>query len=500
MKRNDERIGQSRREFLHGALGAGVVAALPASRARAVDTPVRAEMPTSQSGEKDARAGSLPNIVYIHSHDTGRYVRPYGHAVPTPNLQRLAGEGVLFRKTFSAAPTCSPSRASLLTGMCAHKNGMLGLAHRGWALNDYQQHIIHTLSKSGYTSVLAGLQHIAAKPETIGYDILLPHKTNNAIYVAPAAVEYLAGKPKQPFFLDVGFFETHRKYAPPELPEDNPAYIIPPSPIPDTPQTREDMAGFHASARLMDNGVGDVLAALQRYGMAENTIVLSTTDHGISFPEMKCGLRDGGWGVSMIMRGPSDVFKSGMVCDALISQLDVFPTLCDYLGIEKPAWLEGKSFLPVLRGEREEINDEVFAEVNYHAAYEPKRAVRTTRWKYARRYDGRKTAVLPNCDDGLSKTLWLNDGWQTNPLVHDEELYDLIFDPAEQNDLAKSEDHAAVLQEMRGRLDSWMKRTDDPLLRGPIALPPGAKTTDPNAISPEGGGRVGSAGGSASKG
>lgn len=489
-KDKDEQMGHSRRKFLHGALGAGVVAALPITGAQAANSRRNPENKRLDDGTASTGRGAPPNIVYIHSHDTGRYVRPYGHAIPTPNLQRLASEGVLFRRTFSAAPTCSPSRASLLTGMCAHKNGMLGLAHRGWSLNDYQQHIIHTLSKSGYTSVLAGLQHISVKPEVIGYDILLPHKTNNAIYVARAAVEYLSGKPKQPYFLDVGFFETHRMYPQPELPEDNPAYIIPPSPIPDTPQTRQDMSGFHASARLMDNGVGEVLAALDRYGMAENTIVLSTTDHGISFPEMKCGLRDGGWAVSMIMRGPG-VFKPGMVCDALLSQLDVFPTLCEYLGIEQPAWLEGTSFLPVLRGEKQEINEEIFAEVNYHAAYEPKRAVRTARWKYIRRYDGRKTAVLPNCDDGLSKTLWLQDGWQSNPLEHTEELYDLVFDPAEQNNLTRSGVHADVLEEMRERLDKWMTRTDDPLLRGPIALPPGGRTTDPNAIHPEGPGWTG---------
>ena len=97
-----------------------------------------------------------PNILYIHSHDTGRYVQPYGHAIPTPNIQRLAEQGVLFRKAFCAAPTCSPSRASLLTGQYAHCNGMLGLAHRGFSLYDYKQHLIHTLRKEGYKSALIG--------------------------------------------------------------------------------------------------------------------------------------------------------------------------------------------------------------------------------------------------------------------------------------------------------------------------------------------------------
>src|SRR5712692_8336643 len=102
-----------------------------------------------------AQAGAnRPNIIYIHSHDTGRYLQPYGHAVPAPNLQRLAGQGVLFRQAFSAAPTCSPSRASLLTGQYAHSNGMLGLAHRGFSLNDYHQHIVHTVRRAGYSSAL----------------------------------------------------------------------------------------------------------------------------------------------------------------------------------------------------------------------------------------------------------------------------------------------------------------------------------------------------------
>ena len=89
--------------------------------------------------------GGRPNILYLHSHDTGRYIQPYGHQVPTPNIQRLADQGMLFRDAFCAAPSCSGSRASLLTGQWTHCNGMTGLAHRGWKLNDYSHHLLHTL-------------------------------------------------------------------------------------------------------------------------------------------------------------------------------------------------------------------------------------------------------------------------------------------------------------------------------------------------------------------
>jgi N-sulfoglucosamine sulfohydrolase len=421
------------------------------------------------------------NILYVHSHDSGRYLSPYGYPVPTPNLKKLATEGVLFRQAFSAAPTCSPSRASLLTGQCAHQNGMLGLAHRGFALTDMKRHIIHTLHGAGYKSVLTGIQHVAAKPDMVGYSQVMRPASNKAADVATQAVAFLDSKPAGPFFLDAGFQETHREYPAPTA-EDDPRYIQPPAPMVDTPVTRKDMAGYHASARNLDRAVGRILDALARNGLAESTLVISTTDHGLAFPRMKCNLTDTGWGVSMILRGPG-VFSGGKVCDAMISHLDIFPTICDLLQIQKPAWLEGKSILPVLDGRSAEINEEVFAEVNYHAAYEPARAVRTHRYKYIRRFDERHLPVLPNCDDSTSKSLWLEYGWKQQALAS-EELYDLIFDPNEQNNLTGNAKSSAALKEMRGRLEAWMKRTNDPLLRGPVAAPAGAKMNPVDGTSP----------------
>jgi arylsulfatase A-like enzyme len=428
-------------------------------------------------------AAKQMNIVYIHSHDSGRYLQPFGHAVPTPNLQRLATEGMLFRSAFSAAPTCSPSRAALLTRQCPHRNGMLGLAHRGFQMEDYNRHIVHTLQTAGYQTVLAGLQHVAPKPEMIGYDeILTPKGQPSAVRVAPVAVEFLNRKQTKPFFLDIGFFETHREYPEPAK-DDDERYMLPPTPIPDTPATRKDTAAYHASARVLDHGVGQVLDALDRNGLTANTLVISTTDHGVAFPLMKCNLEDFGWGVSLIMRGPGG-FTGGKVSDAMVSHLDVFPTICELLGIQKPAWLEGKSMMPVVKGAASEINDEVFAEVNYHAAYEPKRAVRTHRYKYIRRYGDKHTPVLPNCDDGLSKSVWVEHGWK-NMVLPEESLYDLIFDPAEHNNLAGDAGSRPVLADMRQRLDRWMRATNDPLLRGPVPAPHGAQVNNPNGLSPK---------------
>ncbi len=424
-----------------------------------------------------------PNILYIHTHDIGRYVQPYGYAVPTPNIQRLAEEGVLFRQAFCANPTCSASRAALLTGMYPHNDGMTGLAHRGWALNDYSQHIVHTLRAAGYTTVLSGVQHVASHTQveawkTIGYDRYL----GDAREAEKCAVEFLESAPEQPFFLSVGFSDTHREF---ELLNgiDDPRYCRPPDPLPDTPETREDMARFKASARTLDAKMGVVFAALERAGLAENTLVICTTDHGIAFPRMKCNLTEGGIGVMLIMRGPGG-FTGGRVIDGLVSQIDVFPTLCDLLSIDPPGWLQGVSLMPMIRGDTETVRDEIFAEVNYHAAYEPMRCIRTSRWSYIRRFDGRTRPVLPNCDDGLSKTLWMEHGWADIP-PDEEALYDLIFDPHEAHNMAGDSRVAAVLADLRTRLDTWMHETDDPLLRGPVPAPVGAVVNNVDGISPQ---------------
>src|SRR5581483_3521155 len=122
----------------------------------------------------------LPNILYLHSHDTGRYVQPYGHAVSTPNIQRLAETGILFRQAFCAGPSCSPSRASLLTGQYPHNNGMMGLAHRGFRLFNLEHHIIYTLRRAGYYSAVVGAQHITESSPPIAYDELLAVETEYA--------------------------------------------------------------------------------------------------------------------------------------------------------------------------------------------------------------------------------------------------------------------------------------------------------------------------------
>jgi len=421
------------------------------------------------------------NVLYIHSHDTGRYVQPYGYAVSTPNIQKLAEEGILFRQAFSVAPTCSPSRAGLLTGQCPHSNGQFGLVNRGFELPDCNKHIVNTLKKEGYYSALIGLQHIRKDPTSIGYDYIGEVESNHVKHVVPKAVEFLKNTHNQPLFLSVGFSETHRVF-PSHSTDINPNYCQPPAPLPDTPEIREDMADFKTSASILDKGIARVLKALEENGLTNNTLVICTTDHGIAFPTMKCNLTDHGIGVMLIMKGPHG-FEGGKVCDALVSQIDIFPTICDLLDIEFPEWLEGNSIMPLVHREKKEINNEIFSEVNYHCSYEPMRAVRTKRWKYIRRYLNKNTPMLANCDPSSSKNVLLKNGWKEE-FVDKEELYDLIFDPNESNNLANDPSKKDKLQNMRNKLDNWMQKTKDPLLKGEIKAPPGAKVNKFDDVEP----------------
>jgi arylsulfatase A-like enzyme len=423
----------------------------------------------------------LPNILYLHSHDTGRYVQPYGHQVPTPNIQRLADQGLLFRQAFCAAPICSGSRAALLTGQCSHSAGMLGLAHRGFRLVDYEHHLVHTLRAAGYHTGLIGEQHVSEDPDVLGYDEVVAIDSHHAEAVAPATAEVLRRGTRQPFFLSVGFFETHREYFEPTSVRDA-LYSLPPANLPDTPATRRDMAAFKQSARSLDQGVGAVLDALDAQGLADDTLVIFTTDHGLAFPGAKATLSDLGLGVLLIVRGPGG-FHGGKVSDALVSQIDLFPTLCDLLGIDRPPWLQGRSLLPLLRREADEVNDAIFAEMTFHAAYEPQRAVRTRRFKYVRRFDEEHEGpVLPNVDDSPSKDLLIEHGWATRR-IPGEQLFDLVFDPSEAANVAGDPAYAAPLAELRERLERWMAETRDPLLDGPVEPPAGSQVNLPGQRS-----------------
>jgi N-sulfoglucosamine sulfohydrolase len=447
-----------------------------------------------------------PNIVYIHAHDLGRFCEPMGYDIPSPNLMRLAQQGTLFRQCHASAPTCAPSRAALVTGEYPHCCGMLGLPMQGklgYKLNDFSRHIARFLKDNGYVTALSGVQHVAQLPDDpkklLPYDRFLNHTPTaqqefDPALTVPAAIDFIMEEHDRPFFLSVGFLDPHRDgrddsrifvqsqpmYEPADI-DIQARYCRPWPHMPDNRITRREMANFKIGVKMMDDDVGRVLRALEHPELWENTLIIFTTDHGPGVSEMKATLTDRGTGVTTIIKAPdnpayglSELFNKGDVEDAMIQHMDLYPTICDIIGADKPEWLQGKSLMPLLRGEVSELHEAIFTEQTYHASPIPRplRGVRTNRYKYIRSY---KKDQARGVDRGPAHEYWDTFGY-TSQEFPDEMLFDLVFDPNEANNLANDPAQREALQEMRSRLDAWMRETKDPLIHGEIPLPPAMST------------------------
>jgi arylsulfatase A-like enzyme len=430
------------------------------------------------------------NLVLVHSHDTGRYIQPYGAPVACPNLMRLAREGTLFRNASCTSPGCSPSRSSLLSGQWPHTNGMIGLAHRGFKLSNPRRHLSHRLRDAGYFCHLVGMQHEVEWDDLhlLGYHETTCDLPSQSAPRAQAAADWIENSARQvlaerPFFLNVGLFDTHRPYGVPS-PDEDERFSPPPPYSADSPAARRDMAELHSAVRRVDETVGTVLDAIDRAGLGASTCVVYTTDHGLALPRAKATLFEAGTGVAWIVRGGP--FAPRVIVDNLVSQLDFVPTFFEAAGLGAPNEVQGRSLLPMLRGEtdaqREKHEEAVFSEITFHAAHDPARAVRTPRWKYIRFFEDYPRWLWPNIDPCPSKDdLHASDPLQDRPR---EMLFDLAADPHEGEDLAALPRCAQVLAEMRARLDEWMEETGDPLRLGPMEAPPGAIVTPGENYNP----------------
>lgn len=279
---------------------------------------------------------------------------------------------------------------------------------------------------------------------------------------------------ERPFFLSYGMYATHRRFPDRRDPDIREDLALPPYPIPDTRETREDFAGYLTSVRSADTCFGQVIRCLKAEGFWDNTIVLFTTDHGLAFPFSKCTLFDSGIGVALMLHVPGNL-AGGKVIDSLVSHVDVFPTLCDLLGFEKPDYLEGVSAVPLLSGERNFVRDDIFAEINFHTSYEPARCVRTGRYKYIRYYDASYLKInRSNIDESLTKDFFMDRDLDRQKKAG-EALYDLVYDPGERRNLVGAPGYEDVLLDMRRRLEDYQEKTKDPVRSGLTEVKPGWK-------------------------
>ena len=431
-----------------------------------------------------AAAVRRPNIVVAIADDwsfphAGIYGDP---VVRTPNFDRIAREGVRFTHAFAAAPSCTPSRAALLTGQAVHRlqegGNLWGSLPEAHAVSP------DLLEQAGYSVGYAGKGWGPGRFEPGG------RTRNPAGTQFKSFDDFMQRRAKgSPFSFWFGSTDPHRPYVPGTGAQSGMKMdgVQVPAFLPDTPEVRNDILDYYFEIQRFDRDLGQILEALERAGELDNTIIIVTSDNGMPFPRAKASVYDGGARVPLAIRGPG-VTKAGAAIDSFVSLADLAPTVLESAGLKPLDTMTGRTLLPLLRGEAQPARDRVFIERERHANVRrgdlsyPVRAIRTVDYLYIRNFrsdrwpagDPEKyVAVGPfgDIDGGPSKSLLMDR--QTDPAIAPffqlatakrpaEELYDLRKDPHQVQNVAGQPAHSAAQQRLRADLDRWMRDTADP--------------------------------------
>jgi arylsulfatase A-like enzyme len=429
-------------------------------------------------------APSRPNIVVIIADDWAHpHAGAYGDkVVTTPNFDRVARDGVLFRNAFAAAPSCTPSRASLLTGRPVHQ-----LAEGGnlWGFLPSRFEVYPDLLEAagyvvGHTRKGWGPGNFQAGGRT----------RNPAGPQFPNFDEFYRQAPKdKPFCFWFGSNDPHRPYekgtgAQSGMKIEN---VVVPAFLPDTPEVRSDILDYYYEVERVDREAGAIITALERAGQLDNTLIVWTGDNGLPFPRAKANLYDGGTHVPLAIRYPGKV-KGGRTLDDFVVLTDLAPTLLEAAGLKPAPEMTGRSLMPLLAGQQQSGRERVFLERERHANVRrgdlsyPARAIRTKDFLYIRNLrPDRWPAGDPemyfavgefgDIDGSPSKDLLI--ARQSDPAIARyfnlatakrpaEELYDLRKDPGQIENVAGKAEYTEMRKELRAALDTWMRETDDP--------------------------------------
>lgn len=459
--------------------------------------------------------GAERNVVLFvaddHGQDTGAYGNP---VIQTPALDRLAEDGTLFRNAFATTASCSASRSVILTGLHNHRNGQYGHEH------DYHHFISFDnlktlpvlLKEGGYRTASVGKYHVAPR-EVYAFDQFIPGSSRNGVEMAENSRGFLAADPEKPFFLYICTSDPHRGggklESSPWKPdrfgnrsegyegitevEFDPSDVIVPPFLPDSPESRAELAQYYQSISRLDQGVGRLIEILKEEGVYEDTLFIYISDHGMAFPGAKTAVYEPGLKSPCIVRNPY-AERRGVRSEAMISWTDLTPTILDFAGVSPPRYephvrinlvrdqladthsLHGRSFLGILEEERPEGWDEVYASHTFHEIqmYYPMRVVRARDYKLI--WNIAYPLPYPFASD-----LWAAATWQAaysqglsadygirtvKDYIHrpEFELYNVAEDPWESHNLADDPDHRGVLNEFKERLREFQKRTSDPWL------------------------------------
>jgi len=430
--------------------------------------------------------GPRPNIVLIIADDMGwDDCGAYGHPrIKTSNIDRIAAEGMRFTNAFLTTSSCSPSRASIITGRYPHNTDAEQLH---WPLPAEQLTFVELLKNAGYWTAAVGKWHLGdavkdrfhlvREADVSGFQLPTGKDASKSTMVAREKsgcehwVSTLRSRPEdRPFFLWLASLDPHRDYESGTITNSHtPQDVRVPPYLPDVPEVREELALYYDEIARLDSYVGEVLKEFKEQGIEQNTFVLFISDNGRPFPRDKTTLYDSGIKTPWLVRWPQRI-QAGSVCTQLVSSIDIAPTVLTLAGIDTPSRFQGHSFASLLTEPERKIREYVYAEHNWHDYEDLGRAVRSMQYKYIHN-DYPDLPATPPADVGRSRTFAAMRRLRAQGKLNQnqmacfvtprsvEELYDVVNDPHEMHNLVDEPRYADVLQEHRRALTDWSKCT-----------------------------------------
>ncbi|MFT7168361.1 MAG: N-sulfoglucosamine sulfohydrolase, partial [Paracoccaceae bacterium] len=479
--------------------------------------------PTAEPIDRAGASGPRKrNIVLIVSDDHSPDLGAYGNdVIQTPHLDALASDGVRFTSAFATTASCSASRSVILSGLHNHRTGQYGHNHdfHRFASWDNLKSLPTLLTDGGYRTAISGKHHLGPR-SVYEFEDQLKGPNRSTVGRAEGTREFLNAKDTRPFFL---YFATHDPHRGsriradgtraglddietpdnfgnrPEAPDGiepvfyEPEDVVVPGFLPDTPMARKELAEYYRAVSRMDQGFGRLFEILKEAGVYEDTLIIYLSDHGMAFPGAKTTTYDAGLHSPLIIRHPDGV-QRGSANDALVSWVDITPTILDFAGVESPAYdlqigltpvreqmekrhgLHGRSILPVLDDSDVQGWDEIYASHTFHEIqmYYPMRVVRGRRYKLI-------WNIAHDLPYPFAADLWESPTWQqiyrqgpnamygprtVDRYIHrpEFELYDVAVDPFESNNLASDPGLAGVLADHKAKIRAFQTRTQDPWL------------------------------------
>lgn len=439
------------------------------------------------------KADKRPNIVLVTADDLGMHLSTYGDPYArTPEFEKLAKESIQFNRAYITQSSCSPSRSTMFTGLYPHQNGQYGLGSMENRKYGYEMHAeVETLpmylKEAGYRTGVIGKIHVASgNPNAFPFDFenTGTTRTLNVAAIAKEAGEFFHESEGKPSFLMINYFDPHRHNKLPEafidqyegLPQNiQEADEVQAFPFMgfDPKALRAQIAGYYNSIARLDAGIGLLIRELKAQGVWENTLFIFISDHGAPFTFAKTGNYEASVQVPMYISWPAKQNQIGIQTEALVSSIDLLPTILEAADVSIPGNLPGFSLEPLLTGEVDKLDRTyIFTEYTAHTNkhYYPRRAVCGERFKLIHnlqswrpnplRQLGGRAYSLSRKSGVPQSTKDLYDKWVQPP---EFELYDLENDPNEFNNLSGVPEYATVEAELKDALSTWRKETGDPI-------------------------------------